>query len=666
MGRSLPATRLPRARRNEVLLAHAVESAIVRAQPATPPDPAEDELASAEADVLEVLSSSTAEAAGDGAIADMTAGLPPIALPIVFLDGLEVTQEVQDLQHSVPLVARKATIVRAYLRYAPSQVNIRGELLVARTPVGPWQPIASLGTAQLAPSRSGSGLARLQSRRANLNYSLNFLLPADLTHAGTVWMRMGVVRRATGSVLPSLAGLVIRSFKFHAAAPLRLRLVRLRYSMGSPPVIYEASATDVSLIGSWLRRAYPIAELNMTTTTATAVPTPPFGAAQINAQLAALRAVDVSTGTDARTHFYGLVADGGFFMRGLATGIPQTPTPSTVAAGPTGSSTFGWDTDGSYGDWYGGHELGHTFGRFHAEFCGAVGGAPYPFPDGQLSGTDGAFVGIDVGDGALGLPLRVMRGTTSHDVMSYCSNEWLSSFTFSGIYDRLVAEDALPAGVGGSLVGLGALAAGSQDAAVQVVAALNLTRREGNITSVLPVALDVTQPMAAPAADRVSVRTRDGSGTVLDERMVAFQRSVCEQPDDDVTGIVDVIMPPIPGAAVVELLLDGQVLDSYPVGGEATEVGPLLRSDAAIAGPGGGAGIDLRWDVPDAPASQRYVIQASDDGGATWRTLAAGLTEPAITVHPGDFAGAREVSVRVLATTGFGSTVVRTDTVALG
>jgi hypothetical protein len=661
----MPATRLPRARRNEVLLAHAVESAIARVQPAPPPDPTEDALASAEADVLEALSSPAAGTAGDGAAADVVAGLPPIAWPIVFLDGLEVTQEVQDLQHSVPLVAGKATIVRAYLRYAPSHVNIRGELLVARTPIGPWQPVASLGAAQLDPSRSGSGPAELRSRRADLSYSLNFLLPADLTHAGTVWMRMGVIRRVTGSLLPSLAGLVIRSFTFHPAAPLRVRLVRLRYTMGSPPVTYEPSATDVTLIGSWLRRAYPIAQLNMTTTTTSATPAPPFGAAQVNAQLAALRAVDVSTGTDARTHFYGLVADGGFFMRGLAAGIPQTPTPSTVAAGPTGPSTFGWDTDGSYGDWYGGHELGHTVGRFHAEFCGAVGGAPHPFPDGQLSGADEAFVGIDVGDGALGLPLRVMGGTTSHDVMSYCSNEWLSSFTYSGIYDRLVAEDALPAGAAGSPAGPGALAAGPQNAAVQVVAALNLTRGEGNITSVLPVALDVTQPPAATAAPRLSVRTRDESGTVLDERRVVFQQSVCEQPDDDVTGIVDAVMPPIPGAAAVDLLLDGQVLDSYPVGGEATEVGPL-RSDAAIAGSGGGAGIDLRWDVPDTPPSQRYVIQASDDGGTTWRTLAAGLTEPAITVHPGDFAGAREVSVRVLATTGFGSTVVRTDTVGLG
>ena len=30
---------------------------------------------------------------------------------------------------------------------------------------------------------------------------------------------------------------------------------------------------------------------------------------------------------------------------------------------PTGSGAGGWDTDGSYGDWYGGHELAHSFGR---------------------------------------------------------------------------------------------------------------------------------------------------------------------------------------------------------------------------------------------------------------------------------------------------------------
>ena len=35
--------------------------------------------------------------------------IPPILLRLVTLDGMEVTQEIQDLTHSVPLVAGKAT-----------------------------------------------------------------------------------------------------------------------------------------------------------------------------------------------------------------------------------------------------------------------------------------------------------------------------------------------------------------------------------------------------------------------------------------------------------------------------------------------------------------------------------------------------------------------------
>ena len=230
---------------------------------------------------------------------------------------------------------------------------------------------------------------------------------------------MGKVRRTTGTPLPSLAHVPVRTVTFRPAVPLRLRLVRLRYTMGTPSVTHEPGATDVALIESWLRRAYPIAHLELTTVTTTATPAPPFNAAQINAQLIALRAVDISTGTDARTHYYGMVSDGGFFMRGLASGIPQTPRPGTVVSGPTGPSTFGWDSDGSYGDWYGGHELGHTVGRFHAEFCGAS--------DGGLSVPQRAALHKQRG---LRRDRRRRRrprpavaghvgGVDSHDVMSY-------------------------------------------------------------------------------------------------------------------------------------------------------------------------------------------------------------------------------------------------------
>src|SRR5207237_5618983 len=149
---------------------------------------------------------------------------------------------------------------------------------------------------------------------------------------------------------------------------------------------------------------------------------PNFTAGDINAQLAAIRAQDVAAGVDKRTHYYGMVADGGFFMRGFAAGIPGQPDPSVVASGPTGPNSWGWDFDGSYGDWYGGHELGHTFGRKHPGFCGESHDDPSsPYPAGQLASSDSSFVGFDVGDGGLNIPMAALPGTKWHDFMTYCN-----------------------------------------------------------------------------------------------------------------------------------------------------------------------------------------------------------------------------------------------------
>jgi hypothetical protein len=131
-----------------------------------------------------------------------------------------------------------------------------------------------------------------------------------------------------------------------------------------------------------------------------------------------------------------------------------------------------------------------------------------------------------------------------------------------------------------------------------------------------------------------------------------------------VTGVVDVVLPAPEGAASIEVLIDGQVVDSYPVGGEPAPVGELVRADREAAGPGetpGGA-LELRWAAPEVPPGQRYIVQVSDDAGATWRTVAVGLAEPAVTLRSDDLKG-DEVTVRVLATTGSSTTVVRTDTV---
>jgi hypothetical protein len=375
----------------------------------------------------------------------------PLAPGQIGVAGLEVTQTIQDLSHTVALVANKRTVVRAYLDInAPSAATVTGDLLVWRPLQGPWQIVTASGNATVDPARNG----QIRVQRETLTASLNFELPAALLADGPVMVSLFNVRKAAGGTPVGCANcnISIRVVTMQSAPPVRVRVLGITYPFGTPPVVQAPRMQDFDRIASWLGRAYPTPQVQMTRLNAPATATWPFTCNQVNAQLSAIRNTDVSVNNtvDARTHYFGLVWDGGGFMRGCASGIPGSADPTTVASGPTGipSGTFGWDTDGSYGDWYTGHELGHTYGRFHiGSGCGETADDPsYPFPSGQISNADGAFVGLDVGDTAASIARAALPGTQWRDVMSYCQNQWVSSYTYQRIWDRLAAEDVLAPG----------------------------------------------------------------------------------------------------------------------------------------------------------------------------------------------------------------------------
>jgi hypothetical protein len=166
-------------------------------------------------------------------------------------------------------------------------------------------------------------------------------------------------------------------------------------------------------------------------------------------QLAAVRAKDIAAGTDPRTHYYGIVSDAsaGLFFRGAAKAVPPNPDPSVVAVGPTGDPrqypTLNWDRDPSYGDWYGTHELSHTFGRFHPGFCRQDASDPsFPYPDGRIGdAAHGDMIGLDVGDASLNLPMVALSNESAHDIMTYCSDQWMSSYSYEAVLARLRLED---------------------------------------------------------------------------------------------------------------------------------------------------------------------------------------------------------------------------------
>jgi hypothetical protein len=367
------------------------------------------------------------------------------------LEGLEITQAVQSMAHTVPLVAAKPTVVRAYPMFNGSAARqVRGTLWVRNTAGAPWQLLSSQNVATVVPAENGN----LRTKRENTDRGLNFAVPPGVLGAGTLvaWFQ-GMTDAGTGAAVPcSDCSVTNRSQALGDANPMRVRVLGMRYTRGTPAQTFQPRAQDFALIRSWLTRAYPTGDLRMTQATVNATAAAPFGCGDVNAQLTAIRNADIAAGTDRRTHYYGIVFEDGsansFFMRGCAAGIPGSPSPGTTASGPTGAGTWGWDNDGSYGDWYTGHELGHTYGRFHiGSGCGeSSDDANYPYANGQISGADGAFVGFDTGDAANGIAMRALPGGQWTDFMSYCANQWVSDYTYTRVRDRIAAENALPAG----------------------------------------------------------------------------------------------------------------------------------------------------------------------------------------------------------------------------
>jgi hypothetical protein len=579
--------------------------------------------------------------------------------PKLHLDAMEITQAVQDLSESVPLIARKRTLVRAYLGIPSGAITVEGELRVSRRPTGPWFAIPSTGVAQLDGSRKGTALADLRSRRDTLGYSLNFLLPPKMTVQGKLWVRLHKVREVGTPGHPAVPlqnPIGTQTATFAASPALRLHVINLRYTTGTPAVTYNAAASDLAHLQSWLRRAYPIPNVVFSSVTVDATAAWPFDSGQANAQVAAIRALDMASGGDQKTHYYGIVSDGAGFMRGSAAGIPGTPDPSTVASGPTGSNNWGWDNDGSYGDWYGGHELGHTFGRFHPGFCGeSHDDAAYPFTAGQLANADDAFVGVDLGDSTLGITPVALPGTGWHDVMTYCATQWLSSYTYEGVRDRLVAEAALFPGAvpAGAVMG---------DPLVHVSGVVNLTKKSGTIQYVTPLPGPAV-PAAEDPESPIEIRAID-SGGATHGYQVALKPDLCRLPDEDETGLVDAIIDVPDSTTSFELLLDGQQIATFEVGADPGP--PPKHVELKTAEPatrGGDETADetswkLSWDDGAraergvAEANQSYVVQASTDEGASWKTLAVGAKRKSIDVDPSDFADAGQVRFRILTTNG--------------
>lgn len=581
------------------------------------------------------------------------AGLaPPTSVTLV---QLEVGQGIQDERGSVPVLAGRPTLVRAYLHPSTAQpFQLRGTLQITNRSTGATTRYASTNAVSLATLP-----ATLAELRANPAHTLNFLIPPADLREGDIQLNLAETSTPTGE---QVACANCQQFpvavKVNRAPALPLVLVGLRFvTPNGNPVTPQPQ--DFDALESWLRRAYP-AELRVSRRVVDVTDRPGFPCDTANARLAAIRASDMRAGADFRTHYYGLVYDGGakspYFMQGCAAGIPAWPDPSVVASGPAGAAAFQWDRDGSYADWYGGHELAHTLGRKHIGACDQDTSDVYPYDNGQLSSTPATFQGWDSGDPAVS-PGTLLPGEQWHDVMSYCDYQWMSDYTYKAVLERLASEDALAVGAVPDASGAtpAPAAAGPQPAApeqpgyVSVIAVVNLTRGTGTIQEIAPTA--PTMGAKPPVEGRASIRVLDAAGAVLGTYTAWLRESTDVLPGRDRTASVQEVIPFSAAMRRVELLLDGRLLDAREAGGSSPTLQVVRRPTAGPVPPG--VPVTFTWRARDSDSDRlTYTVRVKFEGSTAWETFATGLAARQITLDRDQLMGRRVSQLEVVASDG--------------
>ena len=122
-----------------------------------------------------------------------------------------------------------------------------------------------------------------------------------------------------------------------------------------------------------------------------------------------------------------------------------------------------------------------------------------------------------------------------------------------------------------------------------------------------------------------------------------------EGPEDAGHALCDVVIAVHPDAALIELEINGAVVDTI-----RPAAAPPIVQDARI-GTAEGDTLMLRWNQGQERLDERhaYTVQMSHDNGRSWQTLAVGLKERQLSIHPENVPRCRRLLFRVQATDGF-------------
>ncbi|UQU62305.1 hypothetical protein COUCH_25115 [Couchioplanes caeruleus] len=605
-------------------------------------------------------------------------GQPPAPQNRPQLDALEVTQSVQDLDNSVPLVAAKPTVVRAYLSTPGDPVRTLGRLRgFAGGRELPGSPLTAVNDAPGVLVDDD-----LANDRASLDRTLNFNLPASWTAQGQTELALELPGGFSCPGAESSLTMPCSKMLTFGASPFAADVEFSAVSWPEGGTRVEPSYTDLLEQSERTWSQLPTTGWHATFAKLEMDKRPTID--EVNEALVVNRYISRHFG-DKR--WYGV-------LHGSA-GVRQIGGKATAAV------ASGWDdyatssTAGGYGRNRAVHELGHTYGLNHSVnaaengykdflglwhtaklgWCGEEADDDAPdYPDGVYIGTHTMAALGPIGDRRReiwGMDPRFL-GTneaaavsspwTTASLMSYCQEgltstqmRWIGQRDYrqllSGDRDPISGWDTASRPVGTGLTLRGIIAADGASAQFKPALAVDLA------------------PTPSDPDGTHELVLQDGVGAVLHSVRFTPERQDADAGLDGAgvgpqASLFNVVVPAnLTGVARVQLRTadDGRTLAITTT----TTVAPKVSVDTPATGSSTERlTISRSSRDADSPSLANTVLYSAD-GGTSWQVIGVDITGSSMSVPRWSLPGGTHAQLKVIASDGIRSTAAASKTFSL-
>jgi len=522
--------------------------------------------------------------------------LPIVTKPADYYVGnIEITQATQTLSSSVRLVANRPTVARVYLRTGgSSQINgINATLKGYRNGV-------LLGQLTINNKSAYPLSVSTNTLRADAAKTLNFQLPSGWLNTGSLTLTISLSQTTSAPEETDGSGYYTSTISFNYVPALNVVAVPIRLNG-----IYGPAST--SYIQDALFRMYPVPAVNVTVRSVYNF----YGNLNYDStwdtlldEITSLRDTDPSVA--AGTVYYGVIPlrdASGYSWFSADGGVVGYGWVGYRAAIGISDETF--KLEGYPGEFYLGgkdtvaHEVGHNFGRYHTYGCGAGNiDLSYPYSNGII----GQY-GLRYSD-------QFIVPSSYNDIMNYCSNQWVSDYTYNGLYNDQVSTT------------LSAVSQPAQDS-------LYIRASFGSDDSIdlRPIYEFESNPEILTQSSEYHIQLLAESGEIIGDQPV--QVIAAEERNHSIRSIHARLPKPDQPVATVQLLQNGQIVATRSL------LSSARRAFSAPTLSVAGDQLNLQWAATDLPALVRY----STDGGKTWLTAGVDARNGKFSLFTADLPG---------------------------